>query len=191
MHPTGKPETVRRNDSSRAGITDLSASLYGRLRRLAHKYMSAERRDHTLQPTALVHEALLRLMQAEQAGLDSRADLLARAAVQMRRVLVDSGRARRADKRGGGAIRVPLREGDLATGDGLIDILALHEALQQLGRKMPRQEQVFDLRFFSGMTFEEIGLSLDVCERTARSDWRFARAWLARELFSGRSSGSA
>ena len=191
MHPTGKPENSHSPVSGPGSdATELSASLYGRLRRLARRYMAAERRDHTLQPTALVHEALLRLLQSDQAGLESSTDFLARAAVQMRRVLVDSGRARRADKRGGGAIRVSLKDGDLAVGGDQIDVLALHEALQKLGKGSPRQERVFDLRFFSGMKFVEIGQTLGVCERTVRNDWRFARTWLARELFDGRSPGS-
>jgi RNA polymerase sigma factor (TIGR02999 family) len=157
-------------------------ALYEELRGLAHHFFSAQKPDHTLQPTALVHEAYLRLVDKTQIVGLSRPQLLCTAARAMRSVLVDHARHGRAQKRGGGQERVPLDD-SLALYEGrAIDLLALDEALEHLGRQEPRLAQIVELRFFGGLTEQEIALSLDCSVRTVRRDWRLARRYLGAEL---------
>jgi len=157
-------------------------SLYRELRRIAAAKMRFERGNHTLQPTALVHEAYVRLVDEHSAVWRDRSRILALAAHIMRNILVDHARAHRADKRGAGAVQVTLDEG-LAVSDGsLADVLAMDEALKRLAEFDPRQAKVLELHFFAGLTFEEIAEQLGVSSRTIKSDWNMARAWLHREL---------
>jgi len=157
-------------------------SLYRELRRIAAAKMRYERGNHTLQPTALVHEAYMRLVDERSLVWRDRSRILALAAHIMRNILVDHARAHRADKRGAGAVQVTLDEG-LAVSDGsLADVLAIDEGLKRLAEFDPRQAKVLELHFFAGLTFEEIAEQLGVSSRTIKSDWNMARAWLHRQL---------
>ena len=161
---------------------NLSRTLYQELRGIAAGQLRAERPDHTLQPTALVHEAFLRLR--EQRNLDpaDRPALLAIAARQMRQVLIDHARRRRRVKRGGAARRLSLQSHDLGAHDVRLDLVDLDDALNRLARLSPRQADVVTLRFFGGMSHGEVAAALEVSPRTVEGDWLFARAWLRREL---------
>jgi len=169
-----------------AGNRDVEARLipeiYEELRRLARNYMWQERGNHTLQPTALVHEAYAKLVQQEQVPWQSRAHFFAAASLLMRHILVDHARARRAGKRGGVQQQVTLDDVMLEAKDQTIDVLALNEAIERLTILDARQAKVVEMHFFGGLTFEEIALVLDVSERTAKGDWSMARAWLRGEL---------
>jgi len=160
--------------------------VYDQLRALASKHMRAERMDHTLQPTALVHEAYLRLVDGEQIDWQGRAHFFALAATTLRRVLVDHARGKGTQKRGGAAERVELGEADTISlhGDPL-DLLALHDAIELLAETHARQAQVVDLRFFGGLSVAEAARALGVSKDTVKEDWRTARAWLKRELSRG------
>ena len=165
-----------------AAPEQLIAVVYEELRRLARSYLRRERNDHTLQPTALVHEAYLRLVDDAQIDWKSRAQFYGIAARVMRRVLVDHARQKGAAKRGGMAETIPLEKaGDLAQG-AAVDFAALDDALQSLAHTYPRPSKVVELRFFGGMTALEIGEVLQVTDRTIERDWEFARWWLRREL---------
>jgi RNA polymerase sigma-70 factor, ECF subfamily len=159
----------------------LMALMYSDLHARAEAYMRRERRDHTLQPTALVHEAFLRLMRDSRSDPTSRSHFLAAASIVMRQVLVDHARQRAAAKRPGGKIRVEL--GDLRTGEPpRDDLLALDEALTRLAGCDARQARVVELLFFGGLTEEEAADTLGVSSRTIKRDWRSARAWLQAQL---------
>jgi RNA polymerase sigma-70 factor, ECF subfamily len=160
----------------------LMTQVYGELRRLARRYMRAERANHTLQPTALVNEAYLRLIGQPGATWQNRAHFFAAAALLMRRILVDHARARIANKRGGLQHQVTLDEGLVSAEDRSIDVLALHEALEKLAELDARQARVVELHFFGGLTFAEIAYVLEAAERTMKRDWSMARAWLKIEL---------
>ena len=169
-----------------AASEQLMELVYNELRQLARSYLRRERTDHTLQPTALVHEAYLRLVDDSQIQWQSRAHFFGVAARVMRRILVDHARRQAAAKRGGGLSRdIPLEDVDAiaATPDlGGVDLVALDDALRNFGRTYPRQSEVVELRFFGGLSAGEIGAVLQVTERTVLRDWEFARAWLRREL---------
>lgn len=162
--------------------TDLLPVVYEELRRLAASYMRGERTDHTLQPTALVHEAYLRLVRNTRMEWQGKTHFFAMAATQMRRILVGYARKREAQKRGGGGRMVTLDEAVALTRRQTVDVLALDEALQRLAQLDSRQSQVAELRLFAGLTEVELSEHLGVSERTVREDWRVARAWLMREL---------
>jgi len=156
--------------------------VYAELRALAARFMREERRTHTLEPTALVHEAYVKLVDGSRVGWEGRSHFLALAAQAMRQVLVDHARRRKARKRGGGARPLALTGLDPGAEARTLDILALDEALEKLARRNARQAEVVKLRFFAGLTCEETALVLSVTERTVRNDWYVARAWLNREL---------
>ncbi len=162
---------------------ELIGVIYDELRRVASGLMRRERPDHTLPPTAVVHEAVIRLL--GEGVFDRAADrsfLFAAAARAMREVLVDHARRRSAARRGGGRGRVPLDAAvDYFEGQGL-DIVAVHEALDRLAERDGRQAQVMTLRYFGGMTVAEVAAALGVSVATVEHDWRLARAWLAGEL---------
>ena len=162
---------------------DLATSLYRELHRLAVGKMRFERKDHTLQPTALVNEAYLRLVDRSDSMWQDRSRVLGLAANVMRHVLVDHARAHNAGKRGDGQLQVTLVE-DIAGGEGssAADVLAVDEALTRLNNFDPRQAKILEMHFFGGLTFEEIALQLDVSARTVKRDWTMARAWLRHEL---------
>ena len=156
--------------------------VHDELRRIARQYMARERPGHTLQASALVNEAYLRLIDLRQMQWQNRAHFFAMSARLMRRILVDSARARRNDKRGGGVPRITLDEARLPPKEAELDIVALNDALLALAAVHPRKSDVVELRYFGGLSLEEtaeaIGLSVD----TVKRDWRFAKAWLLREL---------
>jgi RNA polymerase sigma-70 factor, ECF subfamily len=164
---------------------ELYPAIYGELRRVAQRYMGRERQNHTLQPTALVHEAWLRLQNERGARWQGRTHGLALGAQAMRRLLVDYGRRQKRDKRGGGAQPVSLdnllKAGTTAAVP-VEDLLTLEAALTRLEAVDPRAAQVVMLRFFSGMSSPEVAEHLGISVRTVEGDWTHARAWLKREL---------
>jgi len=155
--------------------------LYDELRRLAQSYLSAERSGHTLQPTALVHEAYLRLVELDRLDWRGRAHFLGLAARVMRQVLVDHARRHRAAKRGGGR-RVTLEDAKWVPEPRPTDVLELEEALRELGEIDPQKSRIVELRFFGGLSVEETAEVLGVSPRTVKRGWRAARTWLSREL---------
>jgi RNA polymerase sigma-70 factor (ECF subfamily) len=175
-------EAVKQGDSG--AESRLMALMYRDLHARARLYMQRERRDHTLQPTALVHEAFLRLMRDRDADLRSRTHFLAMASIVMRRVLVDHARERAAAKRTGGRARAELHEGAAVQEPRGEEMLALDEALTRLAACDARQARVVEMLFFGGMTEEEAAESLGVSSRTIKRDWRSARAWLHAQMAS-------
>ena len=159
--------------------------VYAELRRLAASYLSRERKGHTLQPTALVHEAYVRLIDQKQIDWTNRAQFIGIAAVMMRRILVNHARDRVAGKRGGGAEHVPLTLAGEGIGAPEVDLLDLHDALTDLSESDPRKGRIVELKFFGGLTTEEIAQTLDVSIATVERDWKFARAWLYRAVSGG------
>lgn len=160
----------------------LAEYVYAELHRMAHRYMRGERHADTLQTTALIHEAYLRLADFPDVEWRARAQFFAVAAQMMRRILVDAARARGADKRGAGAIRVDLDDTAVLSDTPDRSILALNDALTAFAETAPRQAQVVELRYFGGLTEDEIAATTGTSARTVRRDWDFAKAWLSREL---------
>ena len=170
--------------AGRAGAQErLVRAIYAELRRIAGGLMRREAPGHTLQPSALVHEALLRLLDGDAlADVPNRRYLFAAAAQAMRQVLVDHARRRTARKRDGNRVRVPLDQVLAGFVEQGLDVIALHEALERLAQEYPRPAQVVDLRFFGGLSVPEVAETLAVSDTTIESDWRFARAWLMGQL---------
>lgn len=175
-------------DAMGKGDADASARLlpmvYDELRRLARSHMASERADHTLQPTALVHEAYLRLIGNATPQWDGRGHFFGAAAEAMRRILVDHARSKNAAKRGGQLDRVSL-DGDVAAKSpeiGFADVLALDEALVRLAAEAPAKAELVKLRYFAGLNLEEAAAAMDISLATAKRYWVFARAWLYKEL---------
>jgi len=164
---------------------ELLPLVYDELRKLARHRMSFESADHTLQATALVHEAYLRLVGKDDPGWQNRAHFFAAAAEAMRRILVDHARRKQADKRSGDLERQSLDALQLVASLPADDIVALDEALLRLKQIEPQAAQVVQLRYFAGLSLPEIAQMLDVSPRTADRQWAYARAWLHRELRSG------
>ncbi len=164
---------------------ELLDAVYQELRGLADQYLARERADHTLQPTALVHEAYLRITNRQGGDKPEWADrnhFFATAARAMRNVLVDHARTKKRDKRGGGWKRVELDEG-LAFAEGeTVDLVVLDRLLNELAELSPRQAEIIELRFFGGLEVNAVAELLNVSEGTVARDWRFARAWLGRAL---------
>jgi RNA polymerase sigma-70 factor, ECF subfamily len=170
------------SDGDETALDKLIPLVYEELHRLAHHYISRERPGNTLQTTALAHEAYLRLVDTNSVQWQNRVHFFAVAAKVMRRILVDLARARHNLKGGGGAQHVSLDRVLVASPERRADMLALDEALDRLKALNPRQSQVVELRYFGGLTADEVGKVINVSPRTVRSDWRLARAWLYREL---------
>jgi RNA polymerase sigma factor (TIGR02999 family) len=158
--------------------------LYAELRRIAAVRMRAEDPSHTLTPTALVHEAYVRLLNSAELQFQDRSHFLAVAAQAMRRILVDHARAKRAARRGGGQVAAS-QEYDIAIPETEDDILALDEALSRLAEMSPRQCRVVELRYFAGLTEEQVAEVLGVTRRTVNRDWQVARAWLHSQMTKG------
>lgn len=157
--------------------------VYRELRRLAAHYLRAERVGHTLQPTALVHEAYLRLVAQDRTGWQNREQFVGIAAQLMRRVLVDYARGRATGKRSAGAIRIDAGKIDLELGGPQLDeIVAVDEAVKRLGELDPQQGRVVELRYFAGLTVAETAKILGISERSVKRDWAMAAAWLRSEL---------
>ena len=168
-----------------AALERLVPLVHRELRRLARRAMAAERADHTLQPTALVNEVYLRLVDLKNVRWNDRAHFFALSARLMRRILVDIARTRRYQKRGGGAPVVGLSDTIVAAPEKGEDLVALDDALQRLAEIDPRRSQVVELRFFGGLGVEETAEVLNVSRHTVMRDWTLARTWLFRELHRG------
>lgn len=158
--------------------------VYKELRKIASSFLRRESPDHSLQPTALVHEAYLRLTEIKEIDWQSRSHFFAVSATIMRRILVDHARASQARKRGDGWDAVSLNEAILPSPERAPEILALDEALNKLAMLDERQSRIVELRFFAGMSEEEVGNALGISARTVKRDWRIAKAWLFKELTS-------
>ena len=156
--------------------------VYDELRKLAAFKMSQEAPGQTLQPTALVHEAWLRLIGSGNQKFQNRAHFFSVAAEAMRRILIDRVRRKRAQRHGGGCERVEFEELDIAAPDPDDELLAVHEALEKLANEHPRQAELVKLRYFAGMTNEEVASLLGISVSTAKADWVFSRAWLYKEI---------
>ena len=161
---------------------ELVTLVYGELRRLAESYLRHERPDHTLQPTALVHEAYMRLVEQKSIEWQSREHFIGVAATMMRRILVNHAVRRKREKRGGGGLRLSLEAADRLLTGAEIGLTALDEALDNLAMDYPQESRTVELRFFGGLSIAETARVLSVSDTTVERDWRFARAWLAREL---------
>ena len=165
-----------------AVLAELTPLVYEELRRLAHRQMDAERTDHTLQTTALVSEAYLRLADQTNPRWQNRAHFFAVAARGMRQILVSYARSQRAEKRGGGALKIELDEAALVSPEESKQIVDLHEALETLATLDSRKAQVVELKYFGGLNYDEMAEVLKISAVTVRRDWRFAKAWLYKEL---------
>ena len=163
---------------NRQALDEMLPLVYEELHRLAARYLSRERPDHTLQPTALVHEAYLRLINQRHVDWRNRAQFLVLAASVMRRILVNHARDRAAAKRVGGRERVSISLIEAPSGGPDVDLIALEEALERLAALDPRKARVVELRFFGGLTTEEVAEVLEVSRATVEREWSFARAWL-------------
>ena len=169
-------------DGDQSALQQLTPLVQAELRRIARKYMSRERPGHTLQTTALVNEAYLRLIDWKNVRWKNRAHFFGVSAQLMRRILVDYARDRHYLKRGGGALQVSLSEAAAFSVERNSDLVALDEALTALAAVDPRKEQVVELRFFGGLSVKETAEVLKVSEETVMRDWRMAKVWLLREL---------
>ncbi|NLD38195.1 MAG: sigma-70 family RNA polymerase sigma factor [Desulfatiglans sp.] len=169
-------------EGEKDALDKLIPLVYEELRHLAHNYMRGERKCHTLQTTALVNEAYLKLLDCSRVNWQNRAHFLAITAQLMRRILVDYARSKRSYKRGGAAERISLDEFKLVSRNTDPDLIEIDEALESLKQVDARKCQVVELRFFGGMTAEETAEVLDISPDTVLRDWKFSRAWLAREM---------
>lgn len=165
-----------------AAFDKLVPLVYPELRRLAHRYMSRELGDRTLQTTALIHEAYLNLVGAREIQWQNRAHFYAISAHLMRRILVDFARRRSFQKRGGNVQKVPINDELLVSDEPSLSLVRLDEALEALEALSPRMAKVIELRYFGGLDVDETAEALKVCRGTVLRDWRLARAWLRREL---------
>ena len=170
------------NDGEQAALEKLVPLVEVELRRLARSYMRRERAGHTLQTTALINEAYLRLINARRVSWHNRAHFFGIAARVMRRILVDFSRTKTYQKRGGGAFQVTFDDALVVAPNDNPDLLALDEALTELARVDERKAQVVEMRFFGGLTEKETAIALNVSPETVRRDWRLAKSWLLRRL---------
>lgn len=175
-------------DGDQSALEELAPLVHSELHRLAHHYMSREHPGHTLQTSALINEAYIRLINWKDVRWQNRSHFFAVSAQLMRRILVDFARDRQYLKRGGGAVQVSLAEAAALTVERSHDLLALDEALSALTDLDPRKGQMVEMRFFGGLTIEEVAEVLKISEETVIRDWRVAKVWLLREL--GRGAGS-
>jgi RNA polymerase sigma factor (TIGR02999 family) len=181
--PHGITELLGRwSDGDQEALNQLMPLVYGELRRLAGAYLRRERNEHTLQPTALVNEAYLRLVRQRNMPWQNRAQFFGVAAQLMRRILVDHARASYASKRGGHQVNVSLQNIGAFDTQVEADVLALHDVLNRLSEIDPDQGRIVELRFFGGLTIEEAAEVMQVSHSTVEREWRLAKAWLKREL---------
>lgn len=166
-------------------MSQLVPILYAELKQIARRCMAHERKGHTLQPTALVNEAFLRLFKAQDVTWHDRAHFLALAARMMRRILISHAVARQTGRRGGVLKTIPLEGTEIASSEGDVAILELNRALEELARFDARKAQMVELHFFGGLNFQETAAVLKLSERTIRRDWIFVKTWLAREMGQG------
>lgn len=177
-------DQARRGDEQ--ALAALMPLVYDELRRLASSYMRRERPGQTLQPTALVHDVYLRLLQDTRLSWQNRAHFFGIAARSMRQILIERARARGAEKRGGDRVRVTLEPGLIGAPEPTVDLEALDEALTRLGALDPDLARLVDVRFFGGLSIEEAAEALGISPATVKRRWALAKAWLARELGTGR-----
>jgi RNA polymerase sigma-70 factor (ECF subfamily) len=170
------------SDGNRSALDEMLPLIESELRRLAHRYMSRERPGHTLQTTALVNEAYLRLIDQNDIRWQNRAHFFAIAAQMMRRILVDYARRNKYAKRGGGAVHVSLNQADLIANEPAAEVKALDEALRRLESLDARQARVVELRFFGGLTIKETAEVMDISVDMVKREWSTAKAWLYREV---------
>lgn len=187
---TSSPQDVTQllaawGEGDRSALDKLLPLVHAELRRIAQRQMRQERSGHTLQATALVNEAYLRLAGDQQLQWRDRAHFFAVCAQVMRHILIDHARSRGREKRGGGAVQVSLNDALLVADDQIADILALDEALSALERMDPQKARLVELRYFAGLTVEETAEVLNTSPRTVRREWRRARAWLYRMMGEG------
>ncbi len=168
-----------------AQLDEVAPLVYEELRRLAHSYMSGERPDHTLQATALVNEAYLRLAERTRPHWQDRAHFFAGAARMMRHILVDHARRRQRVKRGSGVVDLELTEAAALVQEQAVHLVDLNDALERLAHLDRRASQVVELKYFGGMSYDEIAEVLSISGITVRRDWEFAKAWLRKELTAG------
>ncbi len=178
------------SQGDQAAIDKLVPLVYDELHRLAKRYMSDERPGHTLQTTALVNEAYLRLVDSSHASWEGRTQFFAVCAQMMRRILVDWARSRRALKRGGDVSTLDLDEALAAAKQPGTDLAAIDDALNALGAVDPRKSQVVEMRFFGGLSVKETAEVLKISEETVHRDWKLAKSWLRRELKAGHPGGN-
>ncbi len=167
-----------------AALAELTPLVYQELRRIAHHHMGGQRPDHTLQTTALINEVYLRLADQTNSRWQNRAHFFAVAARAMRQILVSYARNQQAQKRGRGAVRIELDEAALISPEESKEVVDLHEALERLTTLDSRKAQVVELKYFGGLTYDEIAEVLKVSHVTVRRDWEFAKVWLYTELHS-------
>jgi RNA polymerase sigma-70 factor, ECF subfamily len=178
---------VQWNEGDETALEKLTPFVYYELRRLAQHYLQRERSDHTLQATALVHEAFLKLLEMPQIDWQNRNHFIGLAANLMRRILVDHARLHNAEKRGSGEFKLPISRAERVASQPELDLVALDESLQKFAEDFPRKARVVELRFFGGLNNEEIANVLSAggiktSLRTVERDWEFARAWLYQQL---------
>jgi RNA polymerase sigma factor (TIGR02999 family) len=173
---------IRWRSGDRAALEQLTPLVYDELRRLARSYLRRERSDHTLNGTALVHEAYLRLVDQRNVEWHSRSHFFALAAESIRRILVDHARARIAEKRGGANVKVSLDEALAPADEKDLDMLALDDALKALAGADPQQSRIVELRYFAGLTIEETADVLSISPATVKREWTTAKAFLKREM---------
>jgi RNA polymerase sigma factor (TIGR02999 family) len=179
-------ELLRRwNSGDRSALEELTPVVYTELRRLGRSTLRRDGGESLLQPTALVHEVWLRLAGKEQLSIESRGQFYVLAAKMMRDILVDRLRRRKAAKRGGSRIEVPLEDANPADSARQVDFLILNDAMTRLGEIKPRYTQIAELRYLAGLTIDEAAEALNISHATIEREWSFARAWLRRELGSG------
>lgn len=173
---------VRWGSGDRAALDELTAIVYDELRRLAGSYLRRRGTDQSLQPTALVHEAYIRLADQEHTSWQNRAQFFGLAAKLMHDILIDHARRRLAGKRGGGQLRVSLGEADRHGDQSALEIIALDDALKDLAEANPQHARLVELRFFGGLTIEETAEVMGTSHATVERQWRYARAWLRRAM---------
>jgi len=188
----GEPGDVTRllgalSHGNQAAMDQLLPLVYDELHTIAARYFGRERRDHTLQPTALVNEAYLRLVDQQQAHWQNRLHFLGVAAIMMRRILVDHARSRHAVKRGQESHKVPLDDAMLVSEQRSVEMIAIDEALERLAAMDPQQARLVELRFFGGLSVEETAEILRISPATVKRHWNSARAWLHNEITKGNS----
>jgi RNA polymerase sigma factor (TIGR02999 family) len=177
-------------NGTQSALEALTPLVYAELRRLAESYLRREAPGHTLQPTALVHEAFLRLLGSNAPDCQNRSQFYGLAARLMRQILIDHARIRQAVKRGGPVAHYSLEEDLVVSPERDTDLVALDEALERLAAVDPRKSQVVELRFFGGLSVEETAEVLKVSEKTVRREWQFAKAWLLHELSAEKGDGT-
>lgn len=180
----GSPQSkIEERQAGPTAVRDeLMAVVYGELRRIAAHYLRSERPDHTLQPTALVHEAYIRLTEQDSVAWQGENHFIGVAAMMMRRVLTNYALSHDRQKRGGGLCKIDISQADLTASAAEVDILALDQALTRFEQDYPQESKVVELRFFGGLSIAETASLLNLSESTVKRDFKFARLWLLREL---------